>query len=603
MKNNLLFLITFIYLVSASSAFANSVETLLSEPFQAGVNHVDGRYAFTTNNFLIEGAQKTQSLGLNSIFLYLTPNFAAHYPIKNGIGYGNPTNLTQLAKSAPYKQVFDMPFRMFVLTTFSWATGDGGYGHFANQNSPTAAAETAEIKELVVYLEKTYQGTGKVFILKNWEGDWATQSTINGSYGDQNAPDPQQGLVEMTRLLSAREQGCMDGRAAAGNPAGVGVFCAGEVNFVLDYQQRARVVQQVLPNVNPPLDMVTYSSYESNNWLYGTSGTNQTATAPIIAQEMNKAFGIIDQLAPDPLHLGKKRILISEYGMFENKRPAGDAIWRTQTILQTAKNAGIAGAFFWELYDNECPNFQNEVGANVGQNRPIASDCSGLWLVRPDGSEGDAVPVIRSFNVNTTPALSPTPMPVTSDIQISAPLLNSSVQNQVNIKAAYTGRTPLDHFEVWVNGLKKTDSLGTQNFSGSNQINKLFDLPLGQMELTVLAIDSRGQVLVKSAVDTFNVNQLSSPGVMIKLPNQNSSVQNAVNINAVYTGQTPLDHFEVWVNGQKRANTTGFQNFSGSNVLNKLFNLPLGQMQLTVLVVDSHGQVIVKSALDVFTVR
>lgn len=43
--------------------------------FTAGIAHVAGNYGFTTNNFLIEGAQKISQFGSDSIFVYLTPWF------------------------------------------------------------------------------------------------------------------------------------------------------------------------------------------------------------------------------------------------------------------------------------------------------------------------------------------------------------------------------------------------------------------------------------------------------------------------------------------------------------------------------------------------
>ena len=53
---------------SAASPFSISVSTA----FTAGISHIDGKYRFTQNNYLFEGAHKISALGSGSIFIYLT---------------------------------------------------------------------------------------------------------------------------------------------------------------------------------------------------------------------------------------------------------------------------------------------------------------------------------------------------------------------------------------------------------------------------------------------------------------------------------------------------------------------------------------------------
>jgi hypothetical protein len=53
---------------SAASPFSGSVSTA----FTAGISHIDGKYRFTQNNYLLEGAHKISTLGSGSIFIYLT---------------------------------------------------------------------------------------------------------------------------------------------------------------------------------------------------------------------------------------------------------------------------------------------------------------------------------------------------------------------------------------------------------------------------------------------------------------------------------------------------------------------------------------------------
>src|SRR3954470_24335921 len=99
---------------------------LMALPFQAGITHTDGRYGFSSGNFLIEGAQKIVDLGSPAIFLYMTPNFRTSYPDR-GAGMWpstSPASLTELAQTLPYQKVFNMPFQTIVITAYGMANGD-----------------------------------------------------------------------------------------------------------------------------------------------------------------------------------------------------------------------------------------------------------------------------------------------------------------------------------------------------------------------------------------------------------------------------------------------------------------------------------------------
>ena len=160
----------------------------------------------------------------------------------------------------------------------------------------------------------------------------------------------------------------------------------GSLDYVL--YGKVRVINAVVPGVKP--DMVTYSSYDSS-----LAGTNSTTTAAV----MNQALNAIKSLTPDPLGLGSHRILISEYSLSENVFPT-ETIWRTQTILQTSKSAGLLGAFLWQIYDNNCKTSSGAyypADSSWGSPRPTNSQCRGQWLVRPDGSGSSVLTVLSPY--------------------------------------------------------------------------------------------------------------------------------------------------------------------------------------------------------------
>jgi hypothetical protein len=193
----------------------------------------------------------------------------------------------------------------------------------------------------------------------------------------------------MIAWLSARQRGVQRARNEVGS-TDVSVLNAVEVKRVLDYAQHglARVINKVVPQVQP--DMVTYSSYDSSD-----SGTDPNT----VQANMNLALNTIKKLAPDPVSLGDRRILISEYGLFENQETG--ASWRAEAILSTAKSAGIAGAFLWNVFDNECVESNGQpapVGVTPGGwGRPHDNQCRGLWVIRPDGSTSQVAQVLQKY--------------------------------------------------------------------------------------------------------------------------------------------------------------------------------------------------------------
>lgn len=307
--------------VSAKSDFMNS--------FAAGIAHASGNYGFTQENYLQEGAERIRQLGCHSIFIYLTPSFRSTYPDKGSNSWPaqDPSYISDLVQAEPYASVLNMPFKTIVITAHTFANNDRVVGFASSGN---LQAEEDEFYNLATYLFRTYANTGKTFILKNWEGDWIG---LQGYDTSQSIPS---GIVnDMIAWLSARQRGVTRARHDAGNPSGVNVFNAVEVNRVLDYEQKGltRVINAVVPAVGA--DMVTYSSYDST--LQGTDPNSMQAA-------MTQALNTINQFAPDPMGLGSKRILISEFGLFETQQES-QAVWRTKAVLSTAQSAGLSGAF------------------------------------------------------------------------------------------------------------------------------------------------------------------------------------------------------------------------------------------------------------------
>lgn len=357
--------------------------TQVSTAFTAGITHVDGKYRFTNNNYLIEGAQKISGVGSNSIFIYLTPSFRDEYPDESSTNWpsSDPTSLAELAQTSPYDQVFRMPFSTIVLTSFTFANDDSVLGMAGSPDRQNS--EEDEFYELAKYLYSTFTGSGKTFVLKNWETD-----SFAANLGNTSGNIPQNVVNDLVAWLSARQRGVTRARNEA-NDSSVLVLNGAEVNRVLEYAQNGlnRVINAVIPQVGA--DMLTYSSYDST-----LAGSDTSSMQQVFAQ----ALQTIEKFAPDPQGMGNRRILISEYGLFEMQKP-GD-IWRADALLSAAKSAGLYGAFLWNVFDNECKEngqYAPVASAQGDPKRPTNADCRGLWIVRPDGTTSSVLSVLQKY--------------------------------------------------------------------------------------------------------------------------------------------------------------------------------------------------------------
>ena len=287
----------------------------------------------------------------------------------------------------------------------------------------------------------------------------------------------------MTNWLVARQKGVSRARNESGKVKGVAVLNAIEVNCIFDYSQNRlrRVINKVVPFVQA--DMVTYSSYDSS--LSGTDSTSE-------ARAMNQAFSVINSLTPDPLALGSRRMLISEYGLFENERPT-ETIWRTQTILSTAKSAGLLGAFHWQVFDNECRDADLNyfpTGSVINSAiHPDNSQCRGLWLVRPDGSESMVVSLLAPYWSDTS-APPPPPAPKIG-VTVLSPKDGATVPANLRTVAFATSSYPIIASAVYVD-----DVLFLKNYT--NSVDTYIPLSPGWHHLVLQAWDSAGTVFKTS---------------------------------------------------------------------------------------------------------
>lgn len=319
-----------------------------------GVAHAGGKYNFSGEDYLNEGADQLLAMGTRVIKVWLSLDAATLYPFNSD---WNPpaTTLVQLAQSPYYERLFAKPFHTFLLVV----PGVAGATEF-NDGGMTAevlAAERQQTYDLAHYLLTTYAGSGKTFVIQNWEADHLLRQSL--------APDAvpsKQRIQGLADWWNARQDGVTAARHDVGMQR-VTVVHAAEVNLLADsIEGKVTATNDVVPLTR--CDLYSYSSWDID----------------FDPARLTRALDYLAAKAPPSELYGHRNIYLGEFGAAKDQVPAGDT--KRDTILDLAEAALAWGARFvsyWQLYDNE--------PARPYTGRPTSGDMRGFWLIRPDGTK------------------------------------------------------------------------------------------------------------------------------------------------------------------------------------------------------------------------
>src|SRR5204863_5199680 len=170
-------------LVIALASVASAEETRVV----VGATHIVGRYSFGSDDFLNEGADRLLAMGTRVVKVWLSFDPKLQYPWNSAWGRKTHT-LVATAQKPYFRELFAKPFTTFVLVA------NGGSSSFQDGFTPEEAREErGRMFDLATYLLTTYAGTGKTFILQNWEGDHVLR--VGLAEGESPSPERVQAMI------------------------------------------------------------------------------------------------------------------------------------------------------------------------------------------------------------------------------------------------------------------------------------------------------------------------------------------------------------------------------------------------------------------------
>lgn len=392
-----------------------------------GVTSSGGYYAFDASRSCVEeGADRILGMGAKVIKLWLSDQSMRVNPYHTDWSRYEIRNCIDILRSDYYKAALAKEFDAVVLVTHTFDTrcGDANVVWWDGMTPAECRRVEQEMYDVAAYLMTAYRGSGKTFVLQNWEGDNMIGSNgwrYDAQHDRLYRPGHEAQAVEDDRSYRVREEGLrewfnarqrgVDRAVTDGkNRSDVVVRHALEVNFTyLDasdapypYADSPILIHRIVPYTD--CDLYSYSC-----WSAGVLSRAWT-----MKERLEQVFAAIGDTYTDPADgtvrarrpLGprqRSRLMLGEYGGPERYQGTDTGSWapeltretdRTQRKviqIQTAQAlaCGVEYVLFWEIYCN-VPRVDTtpavEIDSRHGEQAVSNDQMQGSWLVRADGS-------------------------------------------------------------------------------------------------------------------------------------------------------------------------------------------------------------------------
>src|SRR5215218_6535343 len=280
-----------------------------------GVAHAAGRYNFTGEDYLNEGADRLLELGTWVIKVFMVPGKIESFYAFNSDWSPAMTDVVELAQRPYFQALFAKPFSTFILVVVPVS---GSNPFLDGLTHEEAVAEQEQMYRLSKHLLTTYANTKKTFILQNWEGDHLLYQGLAGA-----APDEVR-VQGMIAWWNARQDGVRQARQEVGEN-GVQVLHAAEVNFL------AQAMKGMVTATNNVLPFTRCDLYSYSSWDLGfTPG------------ELTRALDYLESKAPDSRRFGRRNLYLGEFGMAKDHgAPEGQRFERIRQLMEAALGWGV----------------------------------------------------------------------------------------------------------------------------------------------------------------------------------------------------------------------------------------------------------------------
>ena len=355
--------------------------------FRLGAAHVAGKYYLTDEPFMIEGCKAIQHLGLGIVKLWLQGDPEGEYPYNSKWNLADHSTSLDIVSHPYFKTVFDMPFKVFVLSVSSKTNLQKAW----EQPTTDYSEEENSMYKLAKYLLVTYRNRDIVFILQNWEGDWLLR---DGTGPDaQWTPDLYPTNITkrcnvMINWFKARQAGIEHARNEVGKTK-CNIYHAIEVNKVLDCKKGVPgLTSDVLPYVKT--DLVSWSCYD------GMANPVDLWRGIEYIKENMKPTGVFPGT---PVMIGEIGIPENEGTVFGIPAQAGkivkdELIKRWDNAISVFLAQDIPYVIQWEVYCNEPKSDVKDTLVHT------TDEMRGFWLIRPDGTESYSASYLKRLVQN-----------------------------------------------------------------------------------------------------------------------------------------------------------------------------------------------------------
>lgn len=323
---------------SAGSCAADPEAAARSYNYILGTQAIGGPYQHTKGNRLIEQAENVRGMGSNLLKISFAEGAAPNYGSTEA-ARGAKTTLDYIKAAPAVQQALDMDFTYYQAWVHSFTDAKWRDG----VDMTEARQYYDEMYALTAWLLERYSGTGKVFMLGNWEGDWL----LLGRQKRELEPSPV-AVEGMIAWMKIRQLAVDNARAAVAHKD-VAVYHYIEVNLVKKSMAgRASIALSVLPEANP--DLVSYSAYEA---------IKQSPTPDLmsIRQPLEQTIAYLEGRLPPKEGLPfKRRVFIGEYGYHADKsKPVTvkQQYMKSRFVMQSAIALDLPFALIWQMYNNE----------------------------------------------------------------------------------------------------------------------------------------------------------------------------------------------------------------------------------------------------------